>query len=96
MADESNVVSPLHMDRGPALGNSEDGSGRRALHVINFPYGAPQPSEPFDAITCPVQGDPNTVTFQFRVGGVSGTIVQTIAIDYGTPTPNPFVSVVYT
>jgi hypothetical protein len=30
---EQKVISPLMMDRSDALGNSDDGTGRRALHV---------------------------------------------------------------
>lgn len=34
MADNTPVTSALHMDRSTPLGNSEDVSGRRALHTI--------------------------------------------------------------
>lgn len=94
MADETPVQSDLRMDRSHALGNSQGPDGRRMLHVQAFPFGAPLPDEEYDAVTC-TQVDPSTVAFEFRTGGATGTIIQTITIEYTEPTAIPFNSVVY-
>lgn len=44
---ETNVLSPLYMDRDSPIGNSVDDSGRRGLHVI--PQGGATGIKPYDA-----------------------------------------------
>jgi len=79
MADNENpVISSMFMDRDSPLGNSEDVEGRRALHVKNM---AQLVIKPYDAGTVLY---PNTTTevYQFRTGGMAGTIVQTVTLVY--------------
>ena len=56
MVNESEVVSTLKMDRAEPLGNSDDGTGRRALHVKSL---SQLVSEKFDSIFATY---PNSVT----------------------------------
>ena len=84
--------SALFVDESNPVGSSPGTDGRNQLHVKTFPFGPPL-SE-YDAVTC-VQVDATTVAYEFRQGGIAGSIVQTITMDYGTPTPISFVSVLY-
>lgn len=75
---EQAVLSTLLMDRSDPLGNSEDNSGRRSLHVkdmsqlVNVVYDAGTVDYP----------DNVTEVYKFRVGGMTGTVVQTITLVY--------------
>jgi len=79
MADnETKVHAALAMDRSDALGNSLDNEGRRALHVKNL---AQLVIKNYDAGTV-LYPDDITEVYQFRVGGMAGTIVQTVTLVY--------------
>lgn len=76
--NETPLRSPLWMDRDGELGNSEDNSGRRALHVKNM---AQLITSNWDTITTDY---PDTITeiYNFRTGGVIGPILDTITVVY--------------
>ena len=77
--------SALLMDRGLPLGNSDDGTGRRALHVLDRLKFVTKPFDSF-AVTYP-----NTVTeiWEFKLSGVTQ---QTATFVYTDSTKNYFVS----
>lgn len=85
MADETPSISALNMDRGLPLGNSDDGTGRRALHVIDRLKFI---TKPFDGFSV---NYPDTVTevWTFKLGGVTQ---QTATFVYTDSTKNFFVS----
>lgn len=79
MADnETKVLSSMFMDRDSPLGNSQDVEGRRALHVKNM---AQLITKPYDAGTVEYPND-TTEVYKFRQGGKTGTIVQTLTLEY--------------
>ncbi len=78
MANETPVFAALAMDRSDPIGNSEDIEGRRALHVKNM---AQLVTKPFDAGTV-LYPDSVTEVYQFRLGGITGGIVQTVTLVY--------------
>lgn len=83
------------MDRSSPIGNSIDPEGRRQLHVKTFDGMVPQPDQPYDAVNAVQGGDAMTVVFKFYNGGKTGTIVQTITIEYPVSTTPPFTWVVF-
>lgn len=69
--------SALLMDRGIPLGNSDDGTGRRALHVLDRLKFI---NKPFDGFTVAY---PDTVTeiWTFTLGGVTQQIATFVYTD---------------
>jgi len=76
--NENPVLAALVMDRDTPIGNSPGIDTRRALHVKDM---AQLVVKPYDAGTVLY---PNTTTevYQFRQGGMAGTIVQTVTLVY--------------
>lgn len=77
--------SALLMDRGLPLGNSDDGSGRRALHILDKMKFV---TKPFDGFTV-AYPDPVTEIWEFKLGGVTQ---QTATFVYTDSSKNFFVS----
>lgn len=77
--------SALLMDRGLPLGNSDDGTGRRALHVLDRLKFI---TKPYDGFTVSY---PDTVTeiWTFTLGA---TVQQTATFVYTDSTKNFFLS----
>lgn len=85
MAEEK-VLAALVMDRSDPLGNSEDQTQRRALHVLNMSGQMPQPWTYFDVEY------PSAVVevYKFYSGAArpSGTLTRTVEIEYTNATKN--------
>jgi hypothetical protein len=73
---EEKVISPLLMDRSNPLGNSDDGTGRRALHVK--PISGSFVTNPYDEI---LVSYPNAFTevYTYRL---ESSIVNTVTVIY--------------
>lgn len=89
MPIETPVYASLAMDRSEPLGNSDDGSGRRALHVRSL---AQLVSEKYDAIYATY---PNTTTEVYTYK-LTGTTVATVTVIYTDATKDVLDSVVRT
>jgi hypothetical protein len=85
MANETPSVSALNMDRGIPLGNSDDGTGRRALHVLDRLKFI---NKPFDSFSVAY---PDTVTevWTFTLASVTQQVATFV---YTDSTKNFFVS----
>jgi len=86
MAEET-VTSVLKMDRANPIGNSDDGTGRRALHVKSL---SQLVSEKFDSIFASY---PNATTEVYTYK-LNGTTVATVTVLYVDATKAQLVSVV--
>lgn len=87
MVNESEVISTLKMDRAEPLGNSDDGSGRRALHVKSL---ASLVSEKYNSIYA-AYPDAVTEVYTYKYNLVT---VATITVTYSDSTKTVFVSAV--
>lgn len=86
---ETPVYASLAMDRSEPLGNSDDGSGRRALHVRSL---AQLVSEKYDAIYAAYpSGTVETYTYK-----LTGNTVATVTVTYTDATKEVLTSVVRT
>jgi hypothetical protein len=83
---ETPVYASLAMDRSEPLGNSDDGSGRRALHVRSL---AQLVSEKYDAIYATY---PSSVVEVYTYK-LTGTTVATVTVTYTTATKDVLDSV---
>lgn len=86
---ETPVYASLAMDRSEPLGNSDDGSGRRALHVKSL---AQLVSEKYDAIYAAY---PDAVTEVYTYKCLGAT-VATVTVVYTNSTKDVLTSVVRT
>jgi len=86
---ETPVYASLAMDRSEPLGNSDDGSGRRALHVRSL---AQLVSEKYDAIYVI---NPTTTT-EIYTYKLTGTTVATVTVIYTDATKDVLDAVVRT
>lgn len=84
---ETTVTSVLKMDRADPIGNSDDGTGRRALHVKSL---SQLVSEKFDSIYAAY---PNTTTEVYTYK-LSGATVATVTVLYVDATKAQLVSVI--
>lgn len=84
---EIKTMSALFMDRSDPLGNSDDGHGRRALHVRSMSGLLPISYQAFTV------DYPNATTevISFRSSSLSGPVVATMTIVY-TDSQKSFVS----
>lgn len=87
-ANETPVIQSLIMDRAEPIGNSDDGYGRRALHVL--PVGGAMPIS-YQAWTV-AYPDAYTEVWSFRSGSVSGPVVATLTLIYADAAKNQLVS----
>lgn len=69
------VISPLLMDRSVPLGNSQDGSGRRALHTLNQNSLVPESFDSF-FVTYP---SATVEIYDYKLDGIT---VATVTITY--------------
>jgi len=76
--NETPVLASLTMDRDTPLGNSQDATGRRALHVKNL---AQLVVQPYTAGTVDYPDD-TTEVYKFRTGSRTGPVVQTVTLYY--------------
>jgi hypothetical protein len=83
------VISTLKMDRAEPLGNSDDGTGRRALHVKNL---ANLVSEKYDGIFA-AYPTATTEIYTYKLGLAT---VATVTVTYTDATKDVFVSAVRT
>ena len=84
---EQPVTSVLKMDRADPIGNSDDGTGRRALHVKSL---SQLVSEKFDSIYATY---PNSITEVYTYK-LNGTTVATVTVLYADATKAQLVSVI--
>lgn len=107
---ESFANSSLLMDRGIPLGNSEDTFGRRALHTkvandVTEPIpvtgsftaspGGFAPPANTDAMQASYP-DSVTEVYQYYLGGLAGTLLQTITVVYSSASKETVLTVVKT
>jgi hypothetical protein len=83
---ESRTISPLIMDRSEPLGNSDDGTGRRALHVKATNVLV---TEPYDEIAA-TYPDAVTEVYTYKM---SGSTVATVTVVYTDLTKSLLLSV---
>lgn len=89
MANETPVNSALFMDRAEPLANSDDGSGRRALHVMQANSLVPKGFDSF-FVTYP-SGTVEIYTYK-----VGPTTVATLTLTYTDATKSDILSAVRT
>ena len=83
---EDKVISSLLMDRGYPIGNSDDGTGRRALHVK---LSNSIVTTAYDQILA-TYPDPITETYTYKLLGIT---VSTVTVVYTDASKNNLASV---
>lgn len=84
---EDVVISTLKMDRAEPLGNSDDGTGRRALHVKNLNQLVP---EAYDSIIATYPTTSSEV-YTYKLLAVT---IATVTVTYTDSTKQTLTSVV--
>lgn len=75
---ENRVISSLLMDRSEPIGNSDDGSGRRALHIR--PTSGTLVTEPYDQIQVTYPNDVTEV-YTYLLSSIPTVSVTVIYLD---------------
>lgn len=84
---ETQVISTLKMDRAEPLANSDDGTGRRALHVKNL---ANLVADKYDSIFA-AYPTPTTEIYTYKLGAAT---VATVTVTYTDSSKAVFLSAV--